>query len=96
MSIKHAIAAAIVSTAAFAAAGTATAEPYAFRFKSYELETKGGRADLMSRLDRFVGNVCETDGARSLASKSAADKCKADVKAEIMAKIDNVAFASLN
>lgn len=95
MTIKHAIAAAFIASAALAGAGPAAAESFAFRYKAHELQTEGGRADLMTRLDRRIAAYCENDGWRSLYTRKAAAACKEDVKAEIMAKIDNVAFAAL-
>jgi UrcA family protein len=96
MTIKHALAAAFVASAAFAAATPAAAEDFAFRYKSHELATAGGRADLMKRLDRRISSFCEDDGWRGVYTRKAAAACKDDVKAEIMAKIDHVAFAALD
>jgi UrcA family protein len=96
MKIKHTLAAALIASASLAAAGSAAAQDFAFRYKTYELQTQGGRADLMARLDRFVDSVCDPRGVRGLAFERAAEECKISVKAEIMAKIDNVEFASLD
>jgi UrcA family protein len=95
MTIKHALAAAFVASAALAAAAPAAAGSFAFRYKPHELATDGGRTDLMTRLDRRISAFCE-DSGRGLYTRKAAAACKEEVKQQIMAKIDNVAFAALD
>lgn len=94
MIAKTLIAAAAV--ASFAVVTPAFAEPFAFRYKSFELDTNGGRAALMARLDRSIEQYCSADGVRSLASQKAAAQCREVLKDEVMAKIDNVEFANLD
>lgn len=77
------------------AATQATAEPFEFRYKTYELETKGGRADLMARLGRSIDRHCATNGVRTISARRAAEDCRQETMAEVLAKIDNVEFASL-
>lgn len=74
----------------------AAAGEFEFRYKSYELETSGGRADMMARLDRSVARFCDGGAARSLNARRSAEDCRVDVKAEVMAKIENASVASLN
>jgi UrcA family protein len=92
MIAKTLIAAAAV--ASFAAA-PAFAEPFAFRYKSFELDTTGGRAAMMARLDRSIERHCDAGGVRSIAAQTAAAQCREELKHEVMAKIDNVEFAAL-
>jgi len=86
---------AAVALVSVVAATRASAEPFEFRYKSHELETQGGRADLMVRLDRMVERWCADTGARGLSRRSVADKCREETKASIVAQIDPVALASL-
>lgn len=86
---------AAVALVSVVAATNAAAEPFAFRYKTYELETKGGRADLMARLDRSVDRYCATKGVRNISARRTAEECRQETMAEVLAKIDNVEFASL-
>ncbi|MFN0024361.1 MAG: UrcA family protein [Parvularculaceae bacterium] len=86
---------AAVAIATVATAAPASAESYKFRYRAHELQTDGGRAALMARLDAQVGRYCAVDDARGLHTKRAANACKDEVKSEIVAKIKNAAFASL-
>ncbi len=86
-------AAALVATAA---ATPAAAEQFEFRYKSYEIETQGGRGGLMARLDRSIDRFCNNTGVRGISAKRAASACAEAVKVEVMAKIDNVEFANLD
>lgn len=85
-------AAALVATAAVT---PAAAQSFEFRYKSYELETQGGRASMNARLDRMIDRYCGADDARSLSARRAAEACRETAMAEVVAKIDNVDFASL-
>lgn len=86
------IAAALVAAAA---ATPAAAEPFEFRYKSYELETQGGRADLKARLDRMVERYCDIGDVRNISARRAAAECRASTMAAILSEIDNVEFARL-
>lgn len=86
---------AAVALVSFAVAAPASAESYKFRYRPHELQTDGGRAAMMARLDSQVDRYCQVDDARGLHTKRAAAACKQDVIAEIVSKIDNVQFASL-
>lgn len=93
MTAKTLIAAAV---AAFAAATPAAAEPFAFSYQQFELETRGGRSALMARLDRSIERYCDTDAVRSLFARKAAAECHEELKAEIMDKVDSAEFAALD
>ncbi len=84
--------AALVATAGLT---PAAAERFEFRYKSYELETQGGRTDLMARIENFVDRRCDANGVRGLAAQRSEAKCVKQLKAEIMDKIDNVQLAGL-
>lgn len=86
---------AAIALACAVAATRAGAEPFEFRYKPYELETQGGRADLMVRLDRMVERYCADTGARGLSLRGAVDKCRKETTASIIAQIDSVDLASL-
>lgn len=86
---------AAIALACAVAATRASAEPFTFSYKSHELETQGGRADLMIRLDRMVERYCADTGARGLSRRRAADKCRKETMASIIAQIDSVELASL-
>ena len=90
---KTLFAAALIAT--FASAAPASAETYKFRYRPHELQTEGGRALMMARLDSQAERFCKADDVRNLYTRQAARACKADVIAEIVSKIDNVQFASL-
>lgn len=74
----------------------AGAEPFAFSYKSHELETAGGRADLKVRLDRAVERYCAASGVRGISARRAAEECRVEVMADILSKIDTVAVARLD
>lgn len=93
MMTKTLFAAALLAT--FAASAPAAAESYKFRYRAHELQTDGGREALMVRLESQVERYCNLDFARGLQTRLVAQACKADVIAEIVSKIDNVQFASL-
>lgn len=82
--------------AAAAATPAAAAEPFEFRYKSYELETQGGRADLKARLDRMVERYCAAGEVRNISARRAAAECRATTMAAVLSKIDNVEFARLD
>ncbi len=88
----------LLYAAALAAATSLTpaaADNFEFRYKTYELETAGGRADMMARLNRSVARFCDRDSVRSLSARRAAEQCRDSLKTEVMAKIDNASYASL-
>jgi UrcA family protein len=74
----------------------ASAEDFKFRYKSHELETAGGRADMMARLDRSIERHCGAGSERSLGARRMASECRQILKAEVMSKFDDVTIASLN
>lgn len=86
---------AAAALASFAATAAGAAESYKFRYHAFELQTQGGRAALMTRLDRQVDRYCDANTYQHLAGMRASKQCKEEVMAEIISKIDNVAFASL-
>lgn len=81
---------------AAAAAAPAAAESFEFRYKSYELETQGGRADLEARLDRMVERHCDTRAVRSISARRAAEDCRETTMTEVMSKIGAVEVAKLD
>ena len=87
------LASALVAAAALT---PAAAEKFEFRYKSYELETQGGRLDLRARLDRMVERYCGIDGVRGLSARRAAEDCREETMADVLSKIDNVEFAALD
>ncbi len=86
---------AAVAIATVATVAPASAETYKFRYRAHELQTDGGRAALMARLDGQVDRFCAVDDARGIHTKRAAKACKQEVKSEIVSKMQNAAFASL-
>lgn len=86
---------AAVALTGLVAATRAGAEPFEFRYKSYELETQGGRADLKARLDRSIERYCAATGVRGISARRAAAECREAVMAEVLSDIDNVELASL-
>lgn len=88
----------VAASALFASAAVtpAVAEPFAFRYKPYELETQGGRADLEARLDRTVERYCAKNGVRGISARRAARVCREATLADVRQKIDNVEVASLD
>ena len=93
MMTRTAFAAAVIATLAVAA--PASAESYKFRYRAHELQTDGGRQAMMARLDSQVSRYCQVDDSRGIYTKRAAKACKEEVLGEIVSKIDNVQFASL-
>ncbi len=87
---------AAAALAACSAMTPAAAGDFEFRYKAHELETPGGRADMMARLDRSIGRYCDNGGVRSISARRSADECREAVKAEVMSKFDDVEIASLN
>lgn len=81
---------------ASAAVTPAAAEPFAFRYKPYELETQGGRADLEARLDRMVERYCDKNGVRGISARRASGLCREATLAEVRRQIDAVEVASLD
>lgn len=92
MMIKTLIAAAVIAASA---AAPAAAENFRFRYSAHELQTEGGRAELMSRLDRQVSHYCDANTFRHLAGERAMRTCRKELTAEIVTRIDSVALAGL-
>lgn len=85
--MKRLIAAGLV-VVCFAAA-SAQAGGYRFEVQSWELQTEGGLKRTMKRISQVAEAHCGVQEARDLRAKEQAQRCAAEVAADIVAKIDH-------
>lgn len=82
--------------AAFAIMTPAGAQPFDFRYQSFELETDGGRDALMARLDQSIERYCGADRVRGLSARKASLKCRDEIKEQVLAQFGQADFAQLD
>lgn len=87
MTIKKHLTAALTAAAVFAAAPAASAAVFVFRYSAEEIETPGGRDEVMHRLDKEALSFCRRLAVRAYDTAHSAGKCKRELKAEILEEI---------
>ena len=83
--VAAASAAAVLASAAFAS-------EYSFTVQSWELETSAGVQAVLKRIEHRAEQICSVENARSIDGRRAAARCAGEVRADIVAKIDNDAL----
>lgn len=61
----------------------------AFKYKTYELETVGGTADLYDRLSHRAEQLCTNSGPITLASRAIERECIVSLTEEFVGNIDH-------
>ncbi|MEM8772214.1 MAG: UrcA family protein [Pseudomonadota bacterium] len=77
------------AAAAFTLTSFAMAQSVTFRYQPDELQTRSGAMKTYKRLEKRVERACVRQGQRTLSERRFAEDCMAELKDQMVAKIDH-------